>query len=241
MRSNYMLFAVTLLIWNASSFLQTKFKLQCIGKHGSRMTKFISSSADPENEIETSGKGFGKKVVLPVKEVASSDPATLPKSPAVGDVIRSSKTVRQMREEQLDAKIAELKEEEDLLASDPSVGAVPELVANRMITRISAFLGIPVFGGLFLFVTCYFISKKYDIVIPPMMVAYATQVPFIIGLVGITYGILSSSWDEAPGSLLGIDEFKINLDRIKEGLERTKNTAELKDDIIIEKEKLKRK
>ena len=34
-----------------------------------------------------------------------------------------------------------LKEEEDLIASDPSVGAVPEVVANRMIGRIAAFFG----------------------------------------------------------------------------------------------------
>jgi len=34
-----------------------------------------------------------------------------------------------------------LKEEEDLISSDPSVGAVPEVVADRMIGRIAAFFG----------------------------------------------------------------------------------------------------
>ena len=41
----------------------------------------------------------------------------------------------------------------------------------------------------------YFFSKKYDLTLPPVIVAYATQLPFVIGLMGITYGILSSSWD----------------------------------------------
>ena len=51
------------------------------------------------------------------------------------------------------------------------------------------------FGGLSLFVLFFFLSKKYDIIVPPPVVAYATQAPFILGLIGITYGILSSSWD----------------------------------------------
>eukprot|EP00607_Mallomonas_marina_P002382 CAMPEP_0182428812 /NCGR_PEP_ID=MMETSP1167-20130531/23818_1 /TAXON_ID=2988 /ORGANISM="Mallomonas Sp, Strain CCMP3275" /LENGTH=74 /DNA_ID=CAMNT_0024611933 /DNA_START=551 /DNA_END=775 /DNA_ORIENTATION=- len=74
-----------------------------------------------------------------------------------------------------------------------------------------------------------------------MIVAYATQLPFILGLVGITYGILSSSWDEAPGSMIGWEEAKTNFGRIKEGLDRTSKTAELKQDIVNEKQKLNRK
>ena len=95
-----------------------------------------------------------------------------------------------------------------------SSGAVPELVANRMLGRIVSdfnyiprvcykryfvqafFLGVPVFGGLSIFVIFFVLSKKYDITIQPVVVAYATQLPFVIGLAGITYGILSSSWDE---------------------------------------------
>lgn len=48
----------------------------------------------------------------------------------------SLKTRRQLMIDELDEKIKKLKDEEDLIASDPSVGAVPELVANRMIGRI---------------------------------------------------------------------------------------------------------
>ena len=69
----------------------------------------------------------------------------------------------------------------------------------------------------------FFYSKKYDVVIQPSIVAYATQLPFVLGLVGITYGILSASWDDEPGSLLGFKEAKINFERIKEGLVRTGN------------------
>lgn len=106
------------------------------------------------------------------------------------------KKKRQFQQEALEEKIQRLREEEELLASDPSVGAVPELVANRMLGRIVVFFGIPVFGGLAIFVTAFFASKYYDLTIPPVVIAYATQVPFILGLAGISYAILSSSWDE---------------------------------------------
>jgi membrane-bound acyltransferase YfiQ involved in biofilm formation len=84
--------------------------------------------------------------------------------------------------------------------------AVPEIVANRMISRIVFFFGIPVFGGLFMFVAAYFISKNYDMVIQPSIVAYATQVPFILGLIGISYAILSSSWDEVSRNYRNEDD-----------------------------------
>lgn len=203
------------------------------------------------------GKGFGRKEATPVVEQPAVDvaPAPLPSSvgPAVEVVSKESsfeekyettqygRSERQTREAQLDWKIAKLREEEALMATDPSVGAVPELVANRMLSRIVVLAGIPVFGGLAIFVGAFFYFKKYDIVVPPALIAYATQAPFILGLMGITYGIMSSSWDKEEGSLLGISEFKTNLDRVKDGLTRTKETEKLKDDIENESQRLRRK
>lgn len=80
------------------------------------------------------------------------------------------KSKRQLREAILDEKIQKIRDEDELMASDPSVGAVPELVANRMLGRIITFFGIPVFGGLSIFVAAYFVSKKYDITVPPMVI-----------------------------------------------------------------------
>ena len=108
---------------------------------------------------DKSGKGFGKKREA-VKEADQKQPFNTRLNPAeesTTDAISSSNikveekrsyiTPRARREAELDEKIARLKEEEDLLSTDPSVGAVPELVADRMIGRIVAFFGVPVFGG----------------------------------------------------------------------------------------------
>jgi hypothetical protein len=190
-------------------------------------------------------KGFGKKEIISSSSKSKEKtPVEIEADQKLEDEIRKTnmfKNMRQRREDALDSKIARLKEEEELIASDPSVGAVPEVVANRMLGRMVLFFGLPVFGGLAIFVGAFFYSKKYDVVIPPSIVAYATQAPFILGLLGITYAILSSSWDpETPGSALGFNEAKLNFNRIKEGISRTRETAELKEEIDVEKKKLGR-
>jgi Photosynthesis affected mutant 68 len=110
---------------------------------------------------EEAGKGFGKKKAI-IKEPEQKQPfnsrlnpesSNSPEDAAAMSTTRSEEknlyvTPRARREAELDEKIARLKEEEDLISSDPSVGAVPELVADRMIGRIVAFFGIPVFGGM---------------------------------------------------------------------------------------------
>lgn len=196
---------------------------------------------------ETPGKGFGKpkaKLVAPEAAVTSQSAEVSEPGATPADAFESTdyfKTDKMKREKELDDKIARLREEEALMATDPSVGAVPELVADRMLGRIVTFFGVPVFGGLAIFVGAFFYSKKYDIVVPPAVIAYATQVPFVLGLVGITYGILSSSWDKEPGSALGFKEFKTNLQRVRDGLSRTKDTATLKDEIDRESQRLGRR
>lgn len=105
---------------------------------------------------EETGKGFGKKKVA-VKETSAKQPFNTrlnseSETPESTAIVRSKdenlyQTPRARREAELDEKIARLKEEEDLISGDTSVGAVPELIADRMIGRIIAFFGVPVFGG----------------------------------------------------------------------------------------------
>ncbi len=189
-------------------------------------------------EVQTSDMVAEADSVFKNPEATSAAPVDM------NDAIESSKLFKSTRARQeaiLDEKIARLREEEELLATDPSVGAVPEMVADRMIGRIATFFGVPVFGGLAIFVGAFFYSKQTDTVIQPSIIAYATQVPFVLGLLGITYGIMSASWEpDRDGSALGVDEFKTNFARVQEGLKRTRETAELKDDVERDSKKLGR-
>lgn len=109
---------------------------------------------------------------------------------------------RQELKESIEGKRKRLNELEAGAKADPSVGAVPEMIADRMIRRIAVFFGIPVFGGLAIFAAAFFTYKKFDIVMEPAIIAYATQFPFVVGLLGITYAIISSSWDPVSESLV---------------------------------------
>jgi hypothetical protein len=110
--------------------------------------------SDEDTASSTAGKGFGKKVVpnvTPLTESANRDTSTVstevPMASSSPEVKNLYNTPRARREAELDEKIQRLREEEELLATDPSVGAVPELIADRMIGRIATFFGVPVFGG----------------------------------------------------------------------------------------------
>ena len=52
---------------------------------------------------------------------------------------------------------------------------------------------------------------------------------------GITYSMMSASWDpEREGSVLGTDEFSRNIDNIKGGLSRSKENAQVREQIMLE-------
>lgn len=109
----------------------------------------------------------------------------------------------------------------------PESGVLPEVVANRMLSRILLFGGMPL-SLLFVFFAVYFVlTYKFDIRVLPVVVASTTLSTIGLAAFGITYGIFSSSWDEDDeGSKLGLKEAKINLLRARDGLlgQRAKET-----------------
>lgn len=91
----------------------------------------------------------------------------------------------------------------------------PQVVTDRMLKRIIMFAGAPVVVGVLLLPLFYAISMQFrargdDF---PVWVVYIAQLfTFGGGLAGITYGILSSSWDPMrEGSFWGWTEFRANL------------------------------
>ena len=126
----------------------------------------------------------------------------------------------------------ELKERDAYVAEKGVEAArVPDAVANRMIMRMATFGGVPVFLGIGVFVWFYFQATNEDNVFQPTAVAAATTVPWVLGLLGIGFGALSASWDEEDeGSALGVDEIKLNVGRLVDGVQRS-----AKDELMREK------
>ncbi|EJK62573.1 hypothetical protein THAOC_16807 [Thalassiosira oceanica] len=154
-------------------------------------------------------------------------------------------------------KLRELRETDRMLQEDGGAAAIPERVAQRMGKRMLPFVGLPLFGSLASFVGFWYVCcpsgrthaaendivthmlliilSRYmatykDMVFQPALVATTSFVFLAIGLIGITYSVLSSSWDDdREGSALGIEEFGKNVNSLKDGLSRTKENALLRE------------
>ena len=95
-----------------------------------------------------------------------------------------------------------------------SVG-IPKYVADRMARRIFFTAGIPTIMGMSVFVISYIIITKNIAEIPPSSTIAISALFFLLGLGGLSFGILSASWDKEPGSFLGIENIPMNIERAK--------------------------
>ena len=91
--------------------------------------------------------------------------------------------------------------------------AVPQQVTDRMLKRILKFSVTPLVLGFTTGPTFYFLTKiQHQGWVQPWMFFTANTLIFGAAFVGISYGVLSASWDPTrEGSELGIEEFKQNI------------------------------
>ena len=100
---------------------------------------------------------------------------------------------------------------------------IPKYVANRMARRIAFTTGIPTLSGMGVFIGSYFLISKGIADISPSVTLVSSALCFLVGLLGLSYGILSASWDSSPGTLLGFENIKPNINRMKDAFKTTKN------------------
>ena len=93
---------------------------------------------------------------------------------------------------------------------------IPSYVANRMARRIAFTTGIPTLSGMGVFIGSYFLISKGIAEISPTLTLVSSALCFLVGLLGLSYGILSASWDFNPGSFLGFENIKPNINRMKD-------------------------
>ena len=99
---------------------------------------------------------------------------------------------------------------------------IPKYVANRMARRIAFTTGIPTLSGMGVFIGSYFLISKGIADISPTVTLVSSAICFLVGLLGLSYGILSASWDLNPGSFLGFENIKPNINRMKDAFKSSK-------------------
>ncbi|MEM9923854.1 MAG: PAM68 family protein [Cyanobacteria bacterium P01_D01_bin.50] len=96
--------------------------------------------------------------------------------------------------------------------------AIPKVVSQRMVRRVAWLCGVPTVLGILTLVVSYLLIIYADIKLPPILVLLVNMGLFGLGVLGITYGVLSASWDEQrAGGLLGLNEFTTNWGRMVAG------------------------
>ncbi|KAK7252547.1 hypothetical protein RIF29_36568 [Crotalaria pallida] len=134
--------------------------------------------------------------------------ATLKGPKGFGPTSKKKKKVKKVKKDYREDDEQEQEEEEE--EGDQDV-VILEVVTNRMMSRILLSVGIPIGIGLLFFPFFYYLKVGLKIDVP-------TWVPFIVSffffgsaLLGVSYGIVSSSWDPLrEGSLLGWNETQKN-------------------------------
>lgn len=106
-------------------------------------------------------------------------------------------------------------------------GSIPEVVSRRMMRRMAVFSGVPTFLGMASFFVSYILLTRHIVELPNVVVLLVSLGCFGLGVLGLSYGVLSASWQEDEvGSLLGLSEFSINFRRLVQGLRKKPPASE---------------
>jgi hypothetical protein len=98
--------------------------------------------------------------------------------------------------------------------------AIPPAVANRMARRVAIATGIPTVMGMASFIVSYLVVSRGLMDIPPAATLVTSGGFFLLGLLGLSYGVLSASWENEPGTLLGLEQVSVNVSRLRSSFKR---------------------
>mgnify|MGYP003329575629 CR=1 FL=1 len=107
--------------------------------------------------------------------------------------------------------------------SNREKSGIPSYVANRMARRVAITTGLPTLSRMGVFIASYLIIIKGIADIPPGITLVSSAICFLIGLLGLSYGILSASWDDTPGTILGLENIRPNIKRMRGAFRSTES------------------
>jgi len=206
-------------------------------RSGKGFGKTSNSKKSNNNKNPSSSTSSGQTQIQPPQQQEIVGGVDL--SGGQKELARLRRAQAEKRNEELES-MRKLRSIDSELQSNPSAATIPEKVAQRMTKRMIPFVGLPLFTVLATFVGFWYLATYGDLELQPTVVAYSTIAILIASLLGITYSVMSASWDpDVEGSALGVDEFQTNVNNIKEGLQRSTQNARLRDrmNTLSEKER----
>jgi len=139
---------------------------------------------------------------------ADAGGAAEPKIITLGRPGKSRRRRNRKQEQQPQKDEADDDEEEE---EDERDATIPEVVTNRMMRRVGVSVGAPLALGVGFFPVFYYLKAVQKVDVPTWIPFGVSFVFFGAALLGVSYGIVSASWDPArEGSLLGWTEARRN-------------------------------
>ena len=89
-----------------------------------------------------------------------------------------------------------------------------------MARRVGIATGIPTVMGMATFIVSYVVVSRGILDIPPAATLVTSGGFFLLGLLGLSYGVLSASWETAAGTLLGFEQIGVNISRLRSSVKR---------------------
>ncbi|ACK70104.1 conserved hypothetical protein [Gloeothece citriformis PCC 7424] len=112
-------------------------------------------------------------------------------------------------------------------AKKPNSSAIPDVVSKRMARRMAIFSGIPTALGMSSFFIFYWIVSHKWLEIPTYAVLFVSLGLFGLGVLGLSYGIFSTSWDEQRvGGWWGVQELQVNFGRTIDAWKSARKAAQ---------------
>jgi hypothetical protein len=87
-----------------------------------------------------------------------------------------------------------------------------------MARRIAIGTGIPTVMGMGVFVGSYLLVSRQIMEVPTGVTLAASGACFFLGVLGLSFGVLSASWEDKPGSLLGTEQIGVNIGRLRSSI-----------------------
>ena len=87
-----------------------------------------------------------------------------------------------------------------------------------MARRVAFTTGLPTITGMGVFISSYLLVSKGILDIPPVLTLIISAGCFLFGLLGLSYGMFSASWDDKPGTLLGLENIRPNIGRMRDSI-----------------------
>ncbi|MGG6292940.1 PAM68 family protein [Leptolyngbya sp. AN02str] len=167
-----------------------------------------NSSSNSDSQAGNSKQDGGDRKPLPfepTRRKSADKPAKRSPAPTPSPSVTSSaKPTTPSKAKQPGAKTRQ---------SALAAAGIPDVVSNRMLRRMAIFCGVPTAMGVSSLFVSYFLVTQ-GVQLPHVAVLLVSLGLFGLGVLGLTYGALSASWEDEAGSLLGVPEFRLNFGRM---------------------------